>query len=225
MNTTNPAEWKDKREGIVLSLCDRTTQMVKPWADNGYTCYCVDIQHPRGITRQGNITLVGSDMLSYLPPRGEYAIAFAFTPCTHLAVSGARWFREKGLNALVEGLSLFSRGIDILEWTGAPYMAENPVGVISSYFRKPDYTFDPCDYAGYLPPEGQQQEAYTKKTCLWTGHDFVMPAPRRVQPSARSPIHYMPPSEARGDLRSVTPAGFALAVYEANHQHSGLFVA
>jgi hypothetical protein len=211
---------KNTDGGIVLSLCDRTTRMVRPWAEAGYTCYCVDIQHPRGITRQGNILLIGSDMVSWLPPRGEYAIAFAFTPCTHLAVSGARWFREKGLPALVEGLSLFSRGIDILQWTEAPYLAENPVGTISSYYRKPDWTFDPCDYAGYLPAQEQYTEAYTKKTCLWTGNGFVMPQPRRIPPVGKSPIHTMPPSADRGDLRSVTPKGFARAVFEANHSRS-----
>ena len=205
-----------RRDGIVLSLCDRTTVMVKPWAEAGYDCICVDIQHPIGRTKQGNITLVGTDVLKWLPPRSEYAIAFAFTPCTNLAVSGARWFRDKGLPALVEGLELFSRAVEILEWTGAPYMAENPVGVISSYYRKPDFTFDPCDYAGYLSGDAMEAEAYTKKTCLWTGGGFAMPTPRRVLPIPKSPVHYMPPGDDRGDMRSVTPAGFARAVFEAN---------
>lgn len=204
------------REGIVLSLCDRTTNMVKPWAEAGYTCYCLDIQHPRGLTKRGNVVMIGADMMSWLPPRDEYAIAFAFTPCTHLAVSGARWFRDKGLTGLVDGLGKFARGIDLLLWTGAPYMAENPVGTISSYYRKPDKTFDPYEYAGYLPEEQRMSEAYTKKTCLWTGNGFVMPPRKPVRPVEKSPIHYLPPSADRGDLRSVTPMGFALAVFEAN---------
>lgn len=206
-----------RRRGIVLSLCDRTANMVRPWAEAGYQCYCVDIQHPRGLTRNGNVTLIGVDLLSWLPPREEYAIAFAFTPCTHLAVSGARWFKDKGLGALVEGLELFHRGIEILDWTGAPYMAENPVGTISSYYRKPDHAFDPCGYAGYLPEGEQEGEAFTKKTCLWTGGGFVMPEARPVPPTLGSFIHSLPPSADRGDLRSITPMGFARAVFEANH--------
>ena len=63
---------------------------------------------------------------------------------------------------------------------------------------------------------GRKAEAYTKKTCLWTGNGFVMPPARRVEPSGPSPIHMMPPSPERGDLRSMTPEGFALAVFEAN---------
>ena len=46
----------------------------------------------------------------------DYAIAFAFPPCTHFAVSGARWFREKGLPALIEGLTLVEACRRILDW-------------------------------------------------------------------------------------------------------------
>lgn len=200
----------------VLSLCDATTNMAQPWAEAGFICFCVDIRHPKGTSKRGGLYLVGADILDWLPPREDYAAAFAFTPCTNLAVSGARWFMDKGVGGLVEGLGLFRRGIEILEWTRAPWMAENPVSTVSSYFRKPDFTFDPCDYAGYLPECERASEAYTKKTCLWTGAGFVMPRIKPVAPTARSPIHMMPPSSDRGEKRSVTPRGFARAVFEAN---------
>jgi len=51
---------------------------------------------------------------------------------------------------------------------------------------------------------------------LWTGGGFVMPPKRRVEPTMGSRIHLMPPSPDRGHLRSVTPMGFAQAVYEVN---------
>jgi hypothetical protein len=202
--------------GAVLSLCDVTTNMVEPWADVGFVCFCVDTQHPRGITKRGNVFLVGANILDWLPPRENYAAAFAFTPCTNLSVSGARWFMEKGIEGLLDGLSLFRRGVEILEWTAAPWMAENPVSTVSSYFRKPDFIFDPCEYAGYLPEPERRSEAYTKKTCLWTGAGFRMPEKRPVTPTAKSPIHYMSPSPDRGHRRSATPRGFARAVFEAN---------
>ena len=141
---------------------------------------------------------------------------FAFPPCTHLAVSGARWFKTKGLGALADALQLVERCRIIAEISGAPWMLENPVSTLSTYWRKPDVTFDPCDFGGYLDPTG---DAYTKKTCLWTGGGFVMPEPKPVAPTERSPIHLMPPSDDRGDLRSVTPMGFAKAVFLANRQH------
>jgi hypothetical protein len=200
----------------VLSLCDATTHMAQPWAEAGFICFCVDVRHAKGTVRQGNLYLVGADILDWLPPREDYAIAFAFTPCTNLSVSGARWFMEKGIGGLLDGLALFRRGVEILEWSGAPWMAENPVSTVSSFFRKPDLVFDPYEYAGYLPESERRSEAYTKKTCLWTGAGFVMPRKKPVPPSLRSPIHMMSPSGERGHKRSVTPRGFARAVFEAN---------
>ena len=135
-------------------------------------------------------------------------------PCTHLAVSGARWFRDKGLYALAESIELFAHAVDILESLGCPWGIENPVSTISSYWRKPDYSFDPCDYAGY---PGGIGDTYTKKTCLWTSDDFVMPQARRIEPTDTR-IHTMAPSPERGNLRSATPPGFARAVFEANYR-------
>ena len=125
-------------------------------------------------------------------------------------MSGARWFRDKGLGKLAYGIRLVEASRRIAEWTGARYCIENPVGSLSTYWREPDYTFDPCDYGGYLSPPGDE---YTKKTCLWTGGGFVMPPKRPVQPTLGSLMHSLPPSDDRADLRSVTPMGFAEAVY------------
>ena len=187
--------------------------MVRPWADAGYECICVDIQHD-GISRKDGITFVGADVRFWLPPPRPYKIVFAFPPCTDLAVSGARWFSEKGMGGLMGALEIVESCRRICEWSEAPWMIENPVSTISSYWRKPDYTFDPCDYGGYLDPPG---DAYTKRTCLWTGAGFHMPVPQRVFPSEGSKMHRLPPTTDRGDLRSATPQGFARAVFEANH--------
>lgn len=146
-------------QDVMISAFDYTTTMAQPWAEAGYLCYCVDTQHAPGETREGNIVRVGADMLDWLPPRGKVAFAAFFTPCTDVAVSGARWFRDKGLGRLIRALQLFKRSVDIAEMLGCPYLIENPVGTVSTYWRKPDHTFDPCDYG----------DPYTKKTCLWTG--------------------------------------------------------
>ena len=200
---------------IVVSLFDLTGNMVMPWADVGFLCYCVDMQHPPGEHREGNIVRVGADVREWLPPFGPIKILFAFPPCTHVAVSGARWFQDKGLRGLIDSLELFDAAVRLAEWTKAPYMIENPVSTVSSYWRKPDYVFNPCDYGGYLSPIA---DAYTKKTCLWTGNGFVMPRLRSVAPVEGSRMHRLPPSPHRSSLRSETPRGFAQAVYEANHR-------
>lgn len=200
---------------MMLSLCDLTGAMAKPWADAGVLCYCVDIQHPPGETREGNVVRVGADLTTWLPPREDILFVAGFPPCTHLAVSGARWFADKGVGALAEGLALVARAAEIGEWSGAPWFVENPVSTISSYWRKPDVLFDPYEYGAYLGGEG---DGYTKRTCLWTGGGFVMPERRPIQLDLETHdrIHKAPPSPERSNLRSATPAGFARAVFEAN---------
>ena len=198
---------------IVISLFDYTGHMVAPWAEAGYRCYCVDLQHAPGETHFGNVTLVGADVREWLPPFAPVKILFAFPPCTHVAASGARWFKDKGLGSLVAALQLFEATVRLAEWTGAPYMIENPVSTVSTYWRGPDHTFDPCDYGGYLDPP---DDAYTKKTCLWTGNGFVMPKPKRLRPKEGSRMHRLPPSADRADARSATPRGFAEAVFQSN---------
>lgn len=187
--------------------------MVAPWADAGFLCYCVDLQHAAGEHRKGNIVRVGADVCDWLPPYARIKILFAFPPCTHVAASGARWFKDKGLGALIQSLELFEASVRIAEWTQAPYIIENPVSTVSTYWRKPDYTFDPCDFGGYLPSPG---EAYTKKTCLWAGNGFRMPTPKPIPPIEGSKMHRLPPSDLRSALRSETPHGFAQAVFRAN---------
>lgn len=203
--------------GIVLSICDRTGNMVEPWAEAGYECWCVDIQHYPGYDpshRRKNIFKIGADILDWQLPKEKWAIVFAFPPCTHLAGSGARWWKGKGLRKLSEAIALVARCAEICEESGAPWMLENPVGALSTHWRKPDYKFDPCDYAGYL--DDPTEDAYTKKTCLWTGNGFIMPPTKPVYPDKGSKMHKLPPSPDRANLRSETPKGFARAVFAAN---------
>ena len=139
-------------KGSVLSLCDRTGNMVQPWAAAGFECFCVDTRHPQGEHRRGNITFIGADLREWLPPPRRYAIAFAFPPCTHTArtaadgatpgpVSGTRGFRTKDIGGLTEALELVEACRRICEWSRAPWMIENPVSTIGSYRREPDLPF------------------------------------------------------------------------------------
>jgi hypothetical protein len=199
---------------IVLSLCDRTGNMVRPWLDAGHECWIVDVQHATGWRRAGNLVTVGADVLTWLPPRRDYLFVAAFPPCTDLAVSGARWYKDKGLGALAHAAELVERCRLICEWSDAPWMLENPVGTLSTYWRKPDHKFDPHEFAQLA--DDPDSEAYTKRTCLWTGGGFVMPERSPLAPMLGSAMWLLPPSEDRADLRSVTPTGFARAVYLAN---------
>lgn len=201
------------KNSVVISCFDYSGNMVMPWAENGYECHCVDIRHAPGESRKGNIVFVGADMRDWLPPNKHIAFAAFFPPCTHVAVSGARWFKDKGLGGLLESLQLFYAAARLAEWSLAPYLIENPVSTISTYWRKPDFVFDPCDFAGY---RGGEDDLYTKKTCLWVGGGFIMPPHKPCQPVQGSKMWKLPPSEERASLRSETPRGFAQAVFEAN---------
>ena len=102
-------------------------------------CFCVDLRHRPGEHRENGITFVGADLREWLPPPRRYAIVFAFPPCTSLAVSGARWFREKGIRGLTEAVELVEACRRLCEWSGAPWMLENPVSTLASYWRSPDF--------------------------------------------------------------------------------------
>jgi hypothetical protein len=198
-----------------IFLFDVTGNMAKPWAEAGYLCYCVDTQHKKGETRVGNIIFVGADARNWRVPYGVRIVFVAcFPPCTHLATSGARWFKGKGLRLLSEAIELFAVSAELCEWAGAPYQIENPVSTISTYWRKPDHTFHPWHYAGYL--DDIEVENTTKATCLWTGGGFIMPVHKEAPAPHRNDVWRMPPSDERANLRSRTPNGYARAVFLAN---------
>jgi len=133
----------------------------------------------------------------------------AFPPCTHLASSGARWFAAKRADGRQQ------QGIDFfmaLANANIPKIAiENPVGIMSTEWRKPDQIIQPWQFG---------HEA-TKTTCLWlkgldqlTPTNIVGKGARHVTKSGRSlPKWYnLPPSEDRWKVRSKTFQGIADAM-------------
>lgn len=198
--------------GLVISLCDRTGNMVRPWLEAGYRAVTVDIQDaPEEPGRLHIVRDVRGLHWSGEPP----VMVFAFPPCTHLAVSGAKHFQRKGLGKLIEALEIVEACRAVCEYHGAPWMLENPVSTLSTYWRKPDHIFHPWQYTAF-----ELGDHYTKTTCLWTGGGFIMPAPAQASELAAAEpddrIHKAPPSDERADFRSATPMGFARAVFKAN---------
>lgn len=203
----------------VISFCDVSGVMVQPWLAGGFECWIVDIQHPRGVTRDGRLHRVGADIHElyrghWWLPESAYR-TFSFPDCTYLTAAGNRWQAERGPGCTGRGL-LFADACWRLHIAyGAPWMMENPaLGRLSSGWRKPDHVFHPWEYAGYL--EDIQTENTSKGTGLWTSKDFSMPAKRSAPEPHRSDCHEAAPGEDRQDIRSKTPEGFARAVFEAN---------
>jgi hypothetical protein len=212
-----------KDSPVMLSLYDRSGIMAEPWVLGGYNAYIVDIKHPPGATRSDNgIVRIGADIRQVkwrlLRIRNVQFVA-AFPPCTDLAVSGARHFAKKRARNPYfqeEAMELLYIAAWIGITLGVPWMIENPVSVASTLWRKPDHYFHPWQYAGLAI-----RDNYTKKTGLWTGGGFVMPKPVYDPhvPIDKGRIHWMSPSPERNRIRSLTPRGFAKAVYLVNRKY------
>lgn len=212
----------------VISLCDLTGNMVQPWVDAGYNAVLVDPQHGTSsmdvvgpnqqISRIAGTIDDAAELISAYIRSGHVAMVFGFPPCTDMAVSGARWFKDKYAKDKLfqaKAVMVAEQCRTIGRMSGAPYMVENPVSVLASAFGKPQHTFHPADYTAYEPADN-----YTKKTCLWTGGGFVMPEPAKdhMLGAPDNRIHFASPGPGRANFRSATPMGFARAVFEANHK-------
>lgn len=121
----------------------------------------------------------------------------AHPPCTHLAVSGARWFHKKQREQ-EEALDFVRR---LMAAPIAQIAIENPVSVISSKIRKPDQIIQPWMFG----------HGETKATCLWL-KNLPPLQPTQIVSGRASTIHRMPPSEHRWKLRSLTYQGIADAI-------------
>lgn len=138
------------------------------------------------------------DVIEYLHRRqSEFDLMIAFPPCTHLAVSGARWFAEKRAEQ-EEALSFVRR----LMAARIPRIAiENPISVISSRIRKPDQIIQPWQFG----------HGETKATCLWL-KNLPPLRPTKIVDGREARVHRMSPGPNRWAERSRTLPGIAAAM-------------
>lgn len=124
-------------------------------------------------------------------------LMIAHPPCTHLAVSGARWFKDKQAEQ-AEALDFVRLLLD------APIgriALENPVSVISSRVRKPDQIIQPWQFG----------HGETKATCLWL-KGLPKLTPTDIVDGREARVHKLPPSADRWKIRSTTYPGIAAAM-------------
>ncbi len=124
-------------------------------------------------------------------------LMIAHPPCTHLAVSGARWFKDKQREQ-AEALAFVA---ELLAAPIARIAVENPISIISSQIRKPDQIVQPWQYG----------HGETKATCLWL-KGLPLLRPTQVVAGRAARVHRLPPSRDRWKLRSVTFRGIADAM-------------
>lgn len=129
----------------------------------------------------------------------------AFPDCTHLASSGARWFPEKRADGRQQAAIEF-----FMEMINAPInqiAVENPIGIMSSEYRKPDQIIHPWWFGDF----GENEK---KSTCLWLKN---LPKLEKINPLPEphnDTVHRMPPGPCRAMDRARTFRGVAAAMAE-----------
>ena len=192
----------------VLVACEYSGVVRRAFSERGHdvlSCDLLPSEDGSAYHVQGDISYVLSRPDLYFD--GPIDLMIAHPPCTHLAVSGARWFKDKA-EEQKEALDF----VQMLMDAPIPRIAiENPVSIISSRIRKPDQIVQPYMFG----------DPFTKTTCLWLKNlpllvptDIVDKGKRHVTKSGKSlPEWYnLPPSEDRWKIRSQTFQGFANAI-------------
>lgn len=177
----------------VLIACEYSATVRDAFRARGHDAWSCDLLPTEGDDRwhiQANVLAT----LGY-----GWDLMIAHPPCTHLAVSGARWFKDKRAEQ-EEALEFVRRLLD----APIPRVAlENPISIISSKIRKPDQIIQPWQFG----------HGETKATCLWL-KNLPPLVPTNIVEGREAKVHRMPPGPNRWKERSRTYAGVAAAMAE-----------
>jgi site-specific DNA-cytosine methylase len=178
----------------ILVACEESQVVAAAFRARGHEAFSCDIQETSGDHPEWHIQ---GDVLSIL--NMDWDMIIAFPPCTHLASSGARWFSEKRKDGRQqEGIDFFMQ----FAKAKCPRIAiENPVGIMSSKYRKPDQIIQPWQFG----------HGETKATCLWL-KGLPKLVPTNIVSGRTAYVHRLPPSADRAKLRSKTYQGIADAM-------------
>lgn len=190
----------------VLVACEYSGVVRRAFAARGHTVFSCDLDP----SDDNSPYHYQGDVRYMFHPLQKWDLMIAHPPCTHLAVSGARWFKEKPEKAQLQ--------LEALEFVrflmNAPVekiCVENPISVISTQIRKPDQIVQPWMFGHEI----------SKPTCLWL-KNLPLLTPTNIvgkgeyvttKGGNRIPKWYnLPPSPDRGKIRSRTFEGIAEAM-------------
>jgi len=129
----------------------------------------------------------------------KWDMVLAFPPCTHLAISGARWFKEKQKDGRQKaGIDFFNLFTDL---DCQKVAIENPIGIMSTHHRKPNQIIQPWQFG----------HGETKAICLWL-KGLPRLKPTNIVEGRNPRIWYMAPSPERAKKRSRFFSGIAKAM-------------
>ena len=151
----------------VLVACEESQRVCIAFRERGHNAFSCDIEPCSGGNLEWHIM---QDVVPLLNGRcsfktmdgiehlidGKWDLIIAFPPCTHLAVSGARYFEQKRKDGRQQhGIDFF---MGFVNADCEKIAIENPIGIMSTHYRKPDQIVQPWMFG----------HGETKATCLWT---------------------------------------------------------
>lgn len=194
----------------VLVACEESQAVTTELRRLGHEAYSCDLlecsgEHPEWHIQDdvlplinGNCSFQTMDSIIHFV-FGKWDMLLAFPPCTHLAVSGAKYFEEKRRDGRQQAAINFFMQFATADCSRIAI--ENPVGVMSTYYRKPDQIIQPWQFG----------HGETKKTCLWL-KGLPLLKPTDIVTGREQRVWRMPPGPDRAKLRSKTFPGIAKAM-------------
>lgn len=199
----------------ILIACEESQTICKSFRELGYNTYSNDIMDCSGGHPEWHLKMDVFDAIKFK----KWDMMIAHPPCTYLTITGNKWFKPEFKDRFPErdkqredAIKFF---IDLYN-SDIPYIAiENPVGVMSSRWRKPDQYVQPYEYG----------DPHSKKTGLWlkglpklTPTKIVEPQFHIYKDGRRDPIWHVETlklsPEERSKARSKTFPGIAKAIAE-----------
>lgn len=198
----------------ILVACEESQAVTKELRALGHEAYSCDLVGCSGGYPEWHLQ---QDLMGLLEQ--EWDMILAFPPCTYLTVTGNRWFNverygDKAIKRHEDRKDAINFFMAIANAKCDKIAIENPVGVMSSEWRKPDQIVNPYQFG----------DAFEKKTCLWLKGLDKLESTNEVEPPKRTefasgktmPAWYAEawklPKEERAKLRSKTFPGIAKAM-------------
>lgn len=177
----------------VLVACEESQIVTHTLRKKGIKAYSCDIEPSSASKPKYHLQCDVQSILWH-----SWDCVLAFPPCTHLAVSGARHFEAKRKDGRQQaGINFFM----LFTQLDCKWMIENPIGIMSSHYRKPDQIIQPWMFG----------HGETKATCLWL-NGLPLLEPTNIVEGREARIWKMPPGPNRAKERSKTYSGIAEAM-------------
>lgn len=192
----------------ILVGCEESQEVTKAFRNLGHEAYSCDLQDCSGGHPEWHLKM---DVFEAIKLK-DWDMGIFFPTCTYLTVSANKWYkdqpdrksgvlvgmarREAREEAIYFFMRLYNCGINKIA-------IENPIGVMSSRFRKPDQVIQPWMFG----------HGETKSTCLWL-RNLSKLEPTNIVEGREQRLHLLPPTKDRAKLRSKTYNGIALAMAE-----------